>query len=392
MWSRSFLADGRALRDAERLLEAGMADRRASFDVALGGLPPHHGFAVVAGVDALLRALAGPLVDENELASAVAAGHLGGELARRLALPTANLDVDGVLDGTVVVARTPVATVEGPLLEAMLVAGLVRASLERATAIATRTARLCIAAGSDSIVDASSALAPRPDAMLATARAAHIGGAARTTSVVAALELGIPLSHARGAALGSLVPPAVASDDLWGASASDETAELGAGDEEEAALVEAKRQGRSVGGWLVQGLADAPAAAFGMRAELVAIEERGAWAPRRGATDTADVVPGRKMVVRYTDANGRAVADVVHLDHERMEAPRALGAATLAPLARALVRNGRTMELPEPCGTARERSIAGRRALPPAVAYLRTPDVYPVELSAGVRALLQARR
>jgi nicotinate phosphoribosyltransferase len=74
-----------------------------------------------------------------------------------------------------------------------------------------------------------------------------------------------------------------------------------------------------------------------------------------------------------------------------MEAPKKFGASTLAPLARPVVRGGRTLEAPEPVSKARERAIAGRRALPQAVTHLRHPAPYRVELSTGLQALIAAR-
>jgi nicotinate phosphoribosyltransferase len=93
------------------------------------------------------------------------------------------------------------------------------------------------------------------------------------------------------------------------------------------------------------------------------------------------------MVARYIDAADRAVVDVVHVAHERMRAPRSLGAVRLVPLARPVMRGGRALEAPEPPRAGRERSIAARQQLPPAVTRLRAPARYRVELSPGVAAL-----
>jgi hypothetical protein len=110
----------------------------------------------------------------------------------------------------------------------------------------------------------------------------------------------------------------------------------------------------------------------------------------RGPNNEADVVPGRKRVVRYTDAASRSVADVIHLTTERMSSPSDLGAQTLAPLARAFMRDGRMLEAPEIPAAGRERSIAARPALPPEVTHLRRPGAYRVELSDGLAALRDA--
>jgi nicotinate phosphoribosyltransferase len=122
-----------------------------------------------------------------------------------------------------------------------------------------------------------------------------------------------------------------------------------------------------------------------MRYELVALEEDGAWSPRRAAR--GDSLPGRKRITRYIDGAGRAVADLVHLQSERMQSPRTLGAATLVPLALTMMRAGRLAAVGEPPSAGRERSIAARAMLPIAVKQLRRPELYRVELSAAVTAL-----
>jgi hypothetical protein len=91
--------------------------------------------------------------------------------------------------------------------------------------------------------------------------------------------------------------------------------------------------------------------------------------------------------VRYTGSNGRAVADVVHLTNERMHSPQGLGAMTLQPLARPIMRDGRMLEAPERPASGRERAIAARPSMPAEVMRLRRPAAYRVELSDGLRAL-----
>jgi len=382
------LLDGRALLDADRLIGAGLADRRASFELAFRSLPPHTGFLVVAGVESLLEMLGKPLIDPTEIPAAKRAAGLSDELAERLTRFTLTIDVDAVPDGTIVFPNAPVATIEGPFLEASLVASLLRSTVRRATAIATRTARLHTASAGDPIIDGSSAQAASIDASLLVARAAYVGGASATTNVVAAAALELPFRASPALRLGPAGPllETTMGEDAWGALEFDELRDLGAGDDEEAVLLEAKRRGMRSGGWIARGLDDAETRALLMRCDLVALEQQGAWGSppaNLGSGDPAPT-PGRKMVVRYTNAGGRAVADVVHLMAERMRAPRTLGAVTLAPLARPRVRGGRALELPETPSQGRERAIAERASLPEAMTHLRNPATYRVEQSPGV--------
>lgn len=373
------LFDGRALLDADRLLTAGLSDRRASFELWLPRLSGHLGFAVMAGVETLLEVLGRPLVEARDLDAALRAGRFSEALVSRLSRLSLGVDVDAVPDGAVVFPRSPLLVIEGPYVEVVLVASLARSIVQRGVVAATRVARLSLAAAGDGIVDGCSSQLATLEAAVDLARAAFVGGAVGTTNPVAAAALRIPFL-----ATGRLeLPTAGAASDGWGDGA-DELRELGSGDDEEAILVEAKRLGQSAAGWIARGLSDFDGACA-LRCDLVAFEEGGAWTPCRGASGAEAVVPGRKMIVRYTDEAGKAVADVVHKHGERMQPPRALGARTLAPLARPAIRGGRALDAPEPPQAGRDRGIVARLALPPPVAQLRAPAAYPVRLSPGLR-------
>ncbi|WP_437656445.1 hypothetical protein [Sorangium sp. So ce1182] len=381
------LSDGRALLDADRLLRAGVGDRRASFELAFTAMPPHAGFLVVAGVESALDALAldGGRLDPAEVFAARAACGLSDALVERLAGAPLSVDIDAMPDGTVAFPGTPVVSVEGPFVEALLVGALLVPALRRGTAAATRAARLHIAADGGAVVDGSSARVPFAEEALALARAAHVGGAAATTSALAAAALGIPFRGEAGIDLGELAPPPSPLEGSWPWYA-DRLIDLG-GRDEEALLLEARRVGTTAGGWVASGLAEPAEGLPAVRYELVALEESGAWALRQGTSGRGDVIAGRKMVARYYDEAGRAVTDVIHLAHERMLAPRALGVARLAPLTRTVVRGGHALESPEPPSVGRERSVAARQLLPYAVTHLRAPARYPVQLSPALIAL-----
>jgi nicotinate phosphoribosyltransferase len=378
---------GRVLLDAARILQAGLADRRASFELSIGKLPPHTGFAVVAGVETLLELLSLPLVNVDDLAELQRIVGISEAFIQRLARFSLRIDIDAVPDGTIVFARTPLASVEGPFLEAALISAMVRDTVARSTLIATRAARLHVAAGGEPVIDGSSERAPSPSGSLTLARAAHIGGASATTNPLAAAQLEIPFREAGSLDLGVIAAPG-RGDDVWGGSPVDMLVDLGAGDDEEAVLIEAKRIGARSGGWIARGLCDGDASVLGMRYELVALEEDGVWAPRRGAR--GDVLPGRKRIARYIDAAGHAMADVVHLQNERMQSPRTVGAATLVPLALTVMRAGRLIAVPEPPSAGRERAVAAQGTLESGVKQLCRPEVYRVDQSPAVTALRES--
>ena len=390
----ALLIDGPALLDADLLLRTGLAERRASFELSIRRLPPHTGFAIVAGVEPMIERVSAPLVDPTEVELARRVCGLSDELVDRLVELAPNVDVDVVPEGTVAFVGEADRHGRSDRFHGgstVLAGRLLRTILQRGTAVATRTSRLKVAAGEDLVIDGTSGRAPA-DASLEVARAAFVGGAAMSTNPLACAALGIPFRADAQIDLGSLAPaPLREEEGGWGDSPTDKLIDLGIGDDDEAVLLEAKRLGRRAGGWLARGLAE-QASLPSMRFDLIALEETGAWSARSGASGSANVVPGRKRIARYADAQGRLVLDLVHLQNERMQSPRTLGAVTLSPVVRPVLRGGRTLERAEPASVGRERAIASRRTLAPALVYLRDPATYRVELSPGLQALVAERR
>jgi nicotinate phosphoribosyltransferase len=171
---------------------AGIADARASFELALSAPSDDWGFLVLAGIEPLIDVLERlrPRVDELDWLGAE--GVIDGPTRRRLVESRFTCDVDAVPEGTVVFPGEAVVTVEGPFWQAQLVGGLVQAAISDATAVATRFARMRLATGGYECIEDGAATAHRLGGAPLLARAAHVGGAVATTSALAARRYGIP--------------------------------------------------------------------------------------------------------------------------------------------------------------------------------------------------------
>ena len=147
-----------------------------------------------------------------------------------------------------------------------------------------------------------------------------------------------------------------------------------------------------------EGTANASALA---RYDLVAIESRGAWSPRARIGD--DVItssdPGRKLLVRYVDADGHPVADVAHGTGERFlraqggrYVDRATGmvarldASSGAPLRASALRAGKRASPPEPPSALRERARRAVEGLDEGHRRIASPARYPVGMSSPLAA------
>ena len=175
----------------------GRTQQRVCFEYFFRSLPPHAGFAITAGL--------GPVLDYLE--------HLRFEEDDIAYLATLGVFDDGFLDhlrefrpaeGTVVFPHEPVAQVEGRLLEAQLIETALLNMLNYQTLIATKSARVCLAADGEPVMEFGLRRAHGPDGGVSGARAAYIGGCGATSNVLAGKSYGIPVAgtHAHSWVMG----------------------------------------------------------------------------------------------------------------------------------------------------------------------------------------------
>ena len=102
-------------------------------------------------------------------------------------------DVDGIPEGTVVFPHEPLLRIQGPLVQCQLVETALLNLLNFQTLIATKAARVCLAAKGDPVFEFGLRRAQGVDGALAASRAAFIGGCIGTSNVLAGHLFGIPV-------------------------------------------------------------------------------------------------------------------------------------------------------------------------------------------------------
>src|ERR1700730_1406427 len=102
-------------------------------------------------------------------------------------------DVDAIPEGNVVFPHEPLVRVTGPLLQCQLLETTLLNILNFQTLIATKSARICLAARGAPVLEFGLRRAHGPDGALAASRAAYIGGCAATSNVLAGKVFGIPV-------------------------------------------------------------------------------------------------------------------------------------------------------------------------------------------------------
>jgi nicotinate phosphoribosyltransferase len=110
---------------------------------------------------------------------------------RRLQL---TCDVDAVPEGTLVFPNEPLVRIRGPIIECQLLETAMLNIFNFPSLIATKAARVCMAAKDDPVIEFGLRRSQGVDGGLTAARAAYIGGCAGTSNLQAGHQFGIPVS------------------------------------------------------------------------------------------------------------------------------------------------------------------------------------------------------
>ncbi len=102
-------------------------------------------------------------------------------------------NVEALPEGTVVFPHEPLLRASGSLLQCQLLETALLNIINFQTLIATKAARICLAAKGAPVLEFGLRRAHGPDGALAATRAAYIGGCAATSNVLAGKVFGIPV-------------------------------------------------------------------------------------------------------------------------------------------------------------------------------------------------------
>jgi nicotinate phosphoribosyltransferase len=103
-------------------------------------------------------------------------------------------DIDSIPEGTLVFPDEPLIRVLGPITQCQLLETSLLNIFNFQTLIATKAARVCMAAEDDPVIEFGLRRSQGVDGGLTAARAAYIGGCAGTSNLQAGQQFGIPVS------------------------------------------------------------------------------------------------------------------------------------------------------------------------------------------------------
>lgn len=417
----------------EAYLEHGMTDV-AVFELFVRHLPQRRGFLMAAGLEQALDFLEGARASPAELDWLRASGRFKPATLDWLAGFRFDGDVDALPEGTVFFQDEPVVRVTAPLPAAQLVESRLMNILHFQSLVASKAARMRLAAPGKELVDFGLRRAHEADAGLMAARAAYIAGFDATATALAGMLWDIPLS---GTMAHSFVQAfedesrafeAFAEARPEGLTLLLDTYDTEAAARKVVALAPRLRRdgihvgavrldsgdlvalSRSVRGILDEGglqdvrifasggldedelaafrRAEAPIDGFGVGTSLTTSSdapaldcayklEAYAGVARRKLSPGKSTWPGPKQVWRRHAANGRMDWDVVSTSDDQQPGE---------PLIQPIMRQGRRLAPAPSLSALRERAADGLARLPEPLRRLE-PSRYPVEIAPRLRRL-----
>ncbi|NIA13877.1 MAG: nicotinate phosphoribosyltransferase [Nitrospiraceae bacterium] len=175
-------------------LKEGRSEQQVSFDYFFRSLPPHAGFAIAAGLEPFLDYVENLRFDEDDIEYLRSLGTFDDDFLDYLREFRPQCNVQAIPEGTIVFPQEPVVQVSGTIFETQLLESALLNMLNYQTLIATKAARVCLAADGDPVLEFGLRRAHGPDGGISGSRAAYIGGCVGSSNVMAGKVYGIPVS------------------------------------------------------------------------------------------------------------------------------------------------------------------------------------------------------
>jgi nicotinate phosphoribosyltransferase len=430
----ALLTDLYQLTMIEGFLRRGM-DATAVFEFFVRALPGRRGFLLAAGLEQVLEYLEQLHFTDDEIEWLTASGRFSKDLVARLAEMRFTGDVDAIPEGTVVFSDEPLIRITAPLHEAQLIETRLINLMHLQTTIASKAARIVLAAPGKLLVDFGLRRAHGAEAGLLAARAAYLAGFAGSATVEAERLFGVPaygtvahsfiqayddesqafldFAHAQpenavllidtydtvaGAKKVVAIAPRLSRDGITIKAVRLDSGNL-------ASLARKVRRIFDAAGlvdlriFASGGLdeyrikrfvdADVPIDGYGVGTSLTTSSDAPsldcayklqeyAGEPRRKRSTGKTTWPGRKQVYRRLDADGRMAGDVLTVEGDVHDG---------TPMIRPVMRGGRRLAPPESLVEARGRAIKELERLPEHLRRLEVAPPYPVTVAPALRAL-----
>ena len=190
----SLVMDMYELTMSNGYLNQGEQDTVVAFDVFYRKNPDNAGFAVFAGLEQVIEYIQNLHFSEEDVEYLRSRNLFTEEFLQYLLNFKFRGSITAMPEGTIMFPNEPILTVVAPLIDAQLIETAILLEINHQSLIATKTNRIVRAAKGKPVSDFGARRAHNVDAAVYGARAAYIGGASGTATVLAGKMFGIPIS------------------------------------------------------------------------------------------------------------------------------------------------------------------------------------------------------
>ncbi len=190
----SMVMDMYELTMSNGYLNQGEQDTIVAFDVFYRKNPDNAGFAIFAGLEQVIEYIQNLHFSEEDVEYLRSRNLFTEEFLQYLRNFKFRGDIYSMPEGTVMFPNEPILTVVAPLIDAQLIETAILLEINHQSLIATKTNRIVRSAKGKPVSDFGARRAHNVDAAVYGARAAYIGGASGTATVLAGKMFGIPIS------------------------------------------------------------------------------------------------------------------------------------------------------------------------------------------------------
>lgn len=178
----------------QTFFQSGMQNRRAVFEVYFRKMPFENGFAIFAGLEKIVHYINNLNFTDDDIEFLRSQNEYTEDFLEYLRNFKFRGTIRSFREGELAFNNEPLIQVEGNVCECQLVETALLNIVNYQTLIATKAARIRIAAGDDPLLEFGSRRAQETSAALWGTRAAYIGGFDATSNILAGKNFGIPVS------------------------------------------------------------------------------------------------------------------------------------------------------------------------------------------------------
>lgn len=167
-------------------------DMKAVFEMFFRKNPFKGGYSVFAGLEPLLKTITEFHFEKDDIEWLETLGIFEKDFLDYLLQFKFSGNIFAFKEGSLIFPNEPLIRVEANIIEALILEDLILNTINFQSLIATKTARIWLAAKKGSVMEFGMRRAQGPDGAMSASRAAYIGGAFGTSNSLAAKKLNIP--------------------------------------------------------------------------------------------------------------------------------------------------------------------------------------------------------